>query len=58
MPQYHLYFISQGRLVDADDVEAPDDGEALRLAQQRRDGDVVEVWDDDSHFRVLAAACS
>ena len=55
MATYHLYYLRQGMLVGSDDIEAPDDGEACRIAAECCDGRTVEVWNDYSRIRVLAA---
>ena len=54
MARYHLYFLRQGMLVDSGCVEAANDREAARLAAERSDGRMVEVWNSSRRVRVVA----
>ena len=54
MATYHLYFLRNGRLIGAEDVEASSDLEAVRAARLRGSSQSVEIWHD--HRRVLVAA--
>jgi hypothetical protein len=53
MQQYHLYYLRNGQLVGADHIEAVDDQEAERIAKERGDGRLVEVWNGHSRLRVI-----
>ena len=56
MASYHLYFLRQGMLVGAENIEADDDGEAARIAREQGGGQVIEVWNDHRRVRVIASA--
>ena len=53
MPVYHLYCLRRGALVDALDVEAEDDAQAVRIAHARANCDRVEVWSDDRRLSTV-----
>lgn len=54
MGQYHLYYLRDGELVGADDIDAADEQEAVRIARTKGEGRVVEVWNAHSRIRILA----
>jgi hypothetical protein len=54
--QYHLYFFGGSELIGGESVDAPDDGEAIRLAGERGRGKAVEVWNARSRIGVVAPA--
>lgn len=48
MPQYRIFFIDQlGRFQDVEVIECVDDQHAIAAAQQRSNGDDVELWHRD-----------
>jgi hypothetical protein len=56
MGQYHLYYLRGFALVGSDDIEAPDDRAAVRIAKQRGAGLAVEIWNSQKRVRVVAPA--
>ena len=56
MADYHLYFLRQGMLVGSTNIEAEDDSEAVQIARQQGDGQLVEVWNDHRRVRVVLPA--
>ena len=56
MAEYHLYFLRQGMLVGSNSIEAMDDSEAVRIAREQGDGQLVEVWNDHRRVRVVLPA--
>jgi hypothetical protein len=56
MARYHLYFLRDNKLVGSDQIEAADDREAARIARDRGDGQVVEVWNGHRRVRTVAPA--
>jgi hypothetical protein len=42
-----------GQLVGSEDIEAADDGEAARLAEDQGRGDIVEVWNSERRVRIV-----
>jgi hypothetical protein len=56
MARYHLYFFGGSELTGGEPVEAPDDGAAIRIANQRGRGQAVEVWNARSRIGVVAPA--
>ncbi len=55
MADYHLYFLKDGLLVGCEDIEAGNDNEAARIAEDKGRGDIVEVWNADSRVRIVRA---
>jgi hypothetical protein len=53
MATYHLYYLKAGQLVGSEDVEAADDNEAARIAEDKGRGDIVEVWNTESRVRIV-----
>lgn len=53
MADYHLYFLKGGMLVGSEDIEADDDNEAARIAEDQGRGDIVEVWNAHSRVRIV-----
>ena len=53
MAIYHLYYLSGGALIGADDIEAGDDREAARIAEAAGRGDIVEIWNASSRVRIV-----
>ncbi len=58
MTHYHLYFLRGSELVGSNDIEAADDNDAARIARERGDGEVVEVWNAHARVRLVAPAAS
>jgi len=56
MADYHLYFLRQGMLVGSTNIEAEDDSEAVQIAREQGDGQLVEVWNDHRRVRVVLPA--
>ncbi|MEA3012941.1 MAG: hypothetical protein QOD42_1486 [Sphingomonadales bacterium] len=56
MASYHLYYLRDNRLIASDSIDAADDNAAARIARQRGDGQVVEVWNAHGRVRILAPA--
>lgn len=56
MAHYHLYYLRDNTLIGGDNIEAADDGEAVRLARERGQGQAVEVWNAHTRIRVVAPA--
>jgi len=54
MAHYHLYYLRKNKLVGSDHIEAADDNEAVRIAQRKGSGQVVEIWDGHKRVRVTA----
>jgi hypothetical protein len=53
MAIYHLYHLEGGQLIGSDDIEAGDDGEAVRIAQAQGRGDIVEIWNGESRIQIV-----
>jgi len=54
MPTYKLKIVeNDGRAIDALDVEADHDGDALTVALGRLDQSRVEIWRDGTHIATL-----
>jgi len=53
MAIYHLYYLRGGELIGSDDIDAPDDQAAARLAEAQGHGDLVEIWNSASKVRVV-----
>lgn len=58
MGSYHLYYLRDNAVVGSDSIEAGDDDEAIRLAQECGEGQAVEVWNDHSRIRIVAPAAN
>jgi hypothetical protein len=56
MARYHLYYLRDNLLVGSDDIEAPDDREAARIARTKGKGKLVEVWNAHRKVNVVSAA--
>jgi hypothetical protein len=56
MASYQLYHLRNGQLVGSDHVEAGDDGDAVRIARQRGDGRITEIWNDSRRVRIVGPA--
>lgn len=56
MAEYHLYFLRQGMLVGSTNIEADDDSDAVRIAREQGDGQLVEVWNDHRRVRIVVPA--
>lgn len=54
MGYYRLYLVQGGRFVGLEEIEAADDVEALRLAQQRNIACDVELWCGKRKVKSLA----
>jgi len=55
MAYYRLYLVDGGRFVGFEEIEAVDDIEALRLAEQRNERHAVELWCGKRKVRSLPA---
>jgi hypothetical protein len=44
MSYYRLYLIENGRFVGFEEIDAADDDQALRIAEQRNGTHAVELW--------------
>jgi hypothetical protein len=55
MAYYRLYLVDGGRFVGIEEIEAADDIEALRLAEQRNESQAVELWCGKRKVRSLPA---
>ena len=53
MAIYHLYYLSGGALIGADDIEAGDDREAADIAVATGRGDIVEIWNASTRVRIV-----
>jgi len=53
MAIFHLYYLKGGLLVGSEDIEAADDNEAARIAEDKGRGDIVEIWNSDSRVRIV-----
>ena len=53
MADYHLYFLKGGQLLGCENIEAGDDKEAARIAEDKGRGDIVEVWNAHSRVRIV-----
>jgi hypothetical protein len=58
MGSYHLYYLRDSQVIGFDDIEAPDDDEAVRVARRQGEGNAVEVWNAHSRIRVVAPDAS
>jgi hypothetical protein len=58
MGSYHLYYLRNSQVVGSDDIEAPDDDAAIRLAKDQGKGDAVEVWNAHSRIRIVAPSAA
>ncbi len=54
MPKYHLYFLKERCVIGAEDIEAPDNLAAIRVARHKSAGRVVEVWNAHSLLKTIA----
>jgi hypothetical protein len=54
MAKYHLYFLKDRCVVAAEDIEAPDNLAAIRVARHNPAGRVVEVWNAHSLLQTVA----
>ncbi|HEV2818605.1 MAG TPA: hypothetical protein VGW40_15455 [Allosphingosinicella sp.] len=55
MARYRLYHLENNRLIGRDEIEAADDAEAVRLAKERAEAGVIEVWSGNRRVRTVAA---
>jgi hypothetical protein len=55
MGYYRLYLIENGRFVGFEEIEAADDADALRIAEQRNGTHAVELWCGKRMVNSLAA---
>lgn len=53
MAIYHLYYMRGGELIGSDDINAPDDQAAARMAEAQGRGDLVEIWSTTAKVRVV-----
>lgn len=53
MAIYHLYYLKDGMLIGADDIDAAGDAEAARRAEDQGRGDIVEIWNASSRIRIV-----
>jgi hypothetical protein len=58
MGSYHLYYLRDSKVVGSDDIEAPDDDAAIRLAKDQGEGEAVEVWNEHSRIRIVAPSAT
>ncbi len=54
MAKYHLYFLKERCVIGAEDIEAPDNLAAIRIARRKADGRIVEVWNAHSLLKTVA----
>ena len=53
MARYHLYYLKERAVVGSDDIDAPDNLEALRIARSRARDHRVEIWNAHSLIQTL-----
>jgi hypothetical protein len=58
MATYQLYHLRNGQLVGSDHIEASDDGDAVRVARERAEGRVTEIWSDSRRIRIVGGVCT
>lgn len=56
MANYHLYFVSEYKIIGSDRISATDDAEAFRIAGLMGDGRNVEIWNDHSRIGLVATS--
>lgn len=56
MGAYRLYYFHAAALAGADEIEAADDDEALRIARERAAGHSVEIWRGHDKVGTIAPA--
>ena len=54
MARYRVYSWQGVRLIEAGEIDAPDDAEAIRIARERGLGDYSEIWQADRRVRTVA----
>jgi hypothetical protein len=53
MAIYHLYYLRGGELIGSDDIDAPHDQAAVRMAEAQGRGELVEIWNTTAKVRVV-----
>jgi len=56
LANYHLYFVSEYKIIGSDRIVATDDEEAFQIAGRMGDGRNVEVWNDHSRIGLVATS--
>ena len=51
MPDFRLYFLRGGRIVEARDLECENDEAAILAVEGHRDGRPMELWSRDRRIR-------
>lgn len=54
MARYRVYSWHGVQLVEADEIEADGDSDAIRIARERGLGDYSEIWQADRRVRTVA----
>ena len=54
MARYRVYSWRGAQLVEAEEIEAAGDAEAIRIAHERGLGDYSEIWQAERRVRTVA----
>jgi hypothetical protein len=55
MGRYRVYSWQGVQLIEAEEIDADGDAEAIRIARERGLGDYSEIWQADRRVRTVAA---